>query len=347
MISVIMPTFNKSPYLRLTLASFMNQSYKNYELIVVDDGSGDDTSQVVQDYASKLNLTFIRQQNQGRSQARNCGIRASSGQHIVLVDDDCLVPPDYLKRYSELLTRYGDRYFIIGKISRVLTHWREGLPLSLQDMQKAGEVLGRIIPDERNGIALRSIVKEDEVVHQFDKTISTIDLGEEPHPDNPKNIDATKLYHFRFGWSYGTTANMGVAKAAALEAGLFDTRFSGWGMEDTAFCFGLWQNGLDMKYVHEAINYHQVHSRPPSRHDEFKANFKYFSDKYQQYLEPYIYDMAAKHYLDVFEAERFIRKLLLKKKMLSERRIISKKLKSRVLFHLYMYKIMRLRFNRR
>ena len=94
--SVVLPTHNKSRYLDLTLASYVKQVVGRYELVVVDDGSTDDTVQVVQRYADQLPLKFVQQGNAGRSAARNAGIRAATGDVIVFSDDDRIVPPSFV-----------------------------------------------------------------------------------------------------------------------------------------------------------------------------------------------------------------------------------------------------------
>ena len=85
-ISVILPTYNRSGVLKRAIDSVMEQSYKNFELIVVDDGSTDDTHHVLEQYGNKL--IYIQQQNRGVSAARNTGIRTSKGQYIAFIDSD-------------------------------------------------------------------------------------------------------------------------------------------------------------------------------------------------------------------------------------------------------------------
>lgn len=86
LISVILPTFNRAGVLPRAIDSVFDQSYKNVELIVVDDGSTDDTRQIMDKYGDKL--IYIKQANQGVSAARNTGIRAARGQYIAFIDSD-------------------------------------------------------------------------------------------------------------------------------------------------------------------------------------------------------------------------------------------------------------------
>src|SRR6185369_13357859 len=84
--SVVMPTYNKSPYLERTLASWVQQDYTDYELVLVDDGSADDTPQVIERYAPRLPLRTVRIANSGRSAARNRAIELATGDLIIFSD---------------------------------------------------------------------------------------------------------------------------------------------------------------------------------------------------------------------------------------------------------------------
>ena len=85
-VSVVVPTFNRGWILRDAVESVLNQNYADLELIVVDDGSTDDTLRILADYAGRL--TIIRQANQGVSAARNAGVRQASGELIAFLDSD-------------------------------------------------------------------------------------------------------------------------------------------------------------------------------------------------------------------------------------------------------------------
>ena len=77
-VSVIIPAYNGELYLGNAIASVFGQTYTDYELIVVDDGSTDDTAQVIKSYGDRVN--YIYQNNQGVAQARNTGLAVGAGQ---------------------------------------------------------------------------------------------------------------------------------------------------------------------------------------------------------------------------------------------------------------------------
>lgn len=95
-VSVIIPAFNASKSILRTLNSVFNQTYTNYEIVVVDDGSTDDTRSVIQPYLSKIR--YIYQQNQERSAARNTGIEAAEGEYIAFLDADDTWMPNKLEK---------------------------------------------------------------------------------------------------------------------------------------------------------------------------------------------------------------------------------------------------------
>lgn len=101
-VSVIIPNYNYACYLREAIDSALNQTYRNIEIIVVDDGSQDNSAEVLESYSDKIK--FIQQQNQGVSAARNVGFQASSGDYIAFLDaDDVWLPQKIEKQIKRFL----------------------------------------------------------------------------------------------------------------------------------------------------------------------------------------------------------------------------------------------------
>jgi GT2 family glycosyltransferase len=103
-VSVVIPAYNAANYIHSTVASVLAQTYHDYELIVVDDGSTDATREVLQVFGQQLK--YIYQKNQERSAARNTGIRAASGELIAFLDSDDLWHPEKLERQVVALDEY-------------------------------------------------------------------------------------------------------------------------------------------------------------------------------------------------------------------------------------------------
>lgn len=102
--SVIVPVYNVQKYLKRCLDSVLNQTYKNYEIILIDDGSTDCSGDICDQYEKKYNdVKVIHQENQGLSAARNCGLEAAKGEWIVFVDSDDWIEQDMLRTISEYM----------------------------------------------------------------------------------------------------------------------------------------------------------------------------------------------------------------------------------------------------
>ena len=113
--SVIIPLYNKAPYVRKALESVFAQTYTDYELIVVDDGSTDESANIAEAtlreckvYGVKCKGRIIRQANAGVSAARNNGVAASQGDYIAFLDADDWWEPTYLERMAQLIIDYPD-----------------------------------------------------------------------------------------------------------------------------------------------------------------------------------------------------------------------------------------------
>lgn len=98
LISIIIPLYNKEKYISECLLSLLDQTYPYTEIIIVDDGSNDDSLSVVRKISKDYNnVHIISQENGGRSSARNNGLNHVSGKYVVMVDADDVVEQDYLE----------------------------------------------------------------------------------------------------------------------------------------------------------------------------------------------------------------------------------------------------------
>jgi glycosyltransferase involved in cell wall biosynthesis len=109
--SIIIPLYNKAPYIRKALETVCAQTYRDYEIIVVNDGSTDDSAVVAESYlqhAEGICYTIISQDNAGVAAARNRGVKHASGQYMAFLDADDWWEPDYLARMAELIADYPE-----------------------------------------------------------------------------------------------------------------------------------------------------------------------------------------------------------------------------------------------
>ena len=138
LVSVIIPNYNYGRYLGGAIDSVLTQSYPNVELLVVDDGSNDESPEVVRRYAGRLR--WLSQPRQGVSAARNRGIQESRGELVAFLDSDDAWYPEKLARQVARLDRPA-----VGMVCCGMEH-----------VDEAGRVLGRSLPTQR-GRLLRDI----------------------------------------------------------------------------------------------------------------------------------------------------------------------------------------------
>lgn len=103
LVSVIIPCYNAAPYLAETIESALKQSYPQLEVIVVDDGSTDSSSQIIESFSHYANFVPLRQPNSGVSAARNMGIQQARGEFIAFLDADDWMYPDNISRKVDML----------------------------------------------------------------------------------------------------------------------------------------------------------------------------------------------------------------------------------------------------
>lgn len=106
LISVVLPVYNVAQYLQLSVDSVLQQDYDNFEIILVDDGSTDDSSSVCDDFAKRFgNVKVIHKENAGLGWARNTGLDNSQGEYVYFLDSDDTIQPDTLSRLVEILNQ--------------------------------------------------------------------------------------------------------------------------------------------------------------------------------------------------------------------------------------------------
>jgi glycosyltransferase involved in cell wall biosynthesis len=113
LVSVIIPCYRQAHFLGEAIESILSQTYPNFEIIVVDDGSPDNVHQVANRYS---NVRYIGQENQGRSAARNAGLLESKGSYLVFLDADDRLLPNALKTGVKYLDIYPKCALVYGHI---------------------------------------------------------------------------------------------------------------------------------------------------------------------------------------------------------------------------------------
>ena len=107
-ISVVIPVYNVEKYVGKCLLSLMEQTFRDFEVIAVNDGSTDDSGKILHHFADRYDrITVIDQKNMGMSQARNAGMKLARGEYLAFVDSDDYVAPTFLEELHDACVGYG------------------------------------------------------------------------------------------------------------------------------------------------------------------------------------------------------------------------------------------------
>ena len=131
LISVIIPIYNAEKYLTMSLEALQNQTYKNFEALMINDGSSDNSEKIAAEFAAKdARFKLFSQQNHGGSASRNKGLELAQGEYIAFLDNDDIYAPVYLevllKNMQEnnadmsccsYIKFYGDGNYIFDKLT--------------------------------------------------------------------------------------------------------------------------------------------------------------------------------------------------------------------------------------
>ncbi|WP_303690572.1 glycosyltransferase family 2 protein [Megamonas hypermegale] len=116
-ISIIVPVYNVEKYLKRCIESILNQTFKNFELLLLDDGSTDSSGSICDKYAKKDNRIIVKhKKNQGVSATRNLGIDIAKGEYITFVDSDDWIENDYLEKMYLKINEMNVPLLITGHI---------------------------------------------------------------------------------------------------------------------------------------------------------------------------------------------------------------------------------------
>jgi len=154
-VSVIIPTYNNEDTIAEAIESVLNQTYKNLEIIIIDDGSTDSTGVLVKKYLDKI--IYIKQKNQERASARNTGISKATGKFIAFLDADDLYLKNKIEHQTKLLRKNQD-FGMIYSNSYYLT--KEGL-IKTNYKGLSGKLYPRIVKYLNNFHTLNIMVRKD------------------------------------------------------------------------------------------------------------------------------------------------------------------------------------------
>ncbi len=142
-VSVIIPTYNRSHFLKRAIESVIAQTFQDWELVIVDDGSKDNTEEIVTSYLTDKRIRFIKQINQGPAAARNRGISETSAEYICFLDDDDWWLPEKLHRQILFMEAHPDSGLVYTRVRVV--RFADPTDDSIKTPPKLETTLGKIM----------------------------------------------------------------------------------------------------------------------------------------------------------------------------------------------------------
>ena len=113
-ISIVIPLYNKGPYIKTSIDSVLNQTYDDYEVVIVDDGSTDNSVEVIKNSFTSEKIRIIQKENGGPSSARNRGIQEAKGKWVLLLDADDILLPKALEIFDNKILGHPDIKYFVG-----------------------------------------------------------------------------------------------------------------------------------------------------------------------------------------------------------------------------------------
>ncbi len=222
LVSVIVPTYNRRETIRAAIASVQRQTFQDWELIVVDDGSTDGTADLIE--GSDPRLVVIRQENQGVNGARNTAMLRARGRYIAFLDSDDEWLPHHLELSVSFFRAYPQEDFLSGEfcedgspegtapfLHTALTHWYP--PLA----ERTGSSLLKLPPGEADPYL--KVFARVEAVGAWGRDI----VARTPYRD-VRLYRGSVFEHMRFGFLFALQPTV-LTRRAREAVGLFDTRY--------------------------------------------------------------------------------------------------------------------------
>ncbi|GAB4459308.1 MAG: hypothetical protein OHK0029_21720 [Armatimonadaceae bacterium] len=171
-ISVVISTYNRSRVMLETLDSVLQQTYRDFEVVVVSDGSTDDTAAVLKPYVERGQIRFREQENQGPAATRNTGLAEATGKYICFLDDDDLWSPDKLAWQVEAWKRAPDDCVLVYGYCIWFGEGLEPTPAP-ETIQPSGKVFKEFCYKNRIASAGQTMIRTDiaREIGGFDTTL--------------------------------------------------------------------------------------------------------------------------------------------------------------------------------
>lgn len=272
-VSFIIPTYNKLSRLVLTMESLMRQTYpaKLMEVVLIDDGSTDGTDEYIRNQIFPFEFHYISQPNGGRSKARNCGIKMAQHELLIFIDDDMLLPPNFVRNHIDIQMQQS--YVTHGKIMNLpyMKFFQDptrGIYYD-KDTQRATNILSE-----------QCITLKDISERFYEKIVCRAKITAFEELVKLALFDNSDRY-MPWHWIGFCGGNVCVPKQWIVEMEGFDELFGTcWGCEDLELGYRLHTFGRPFMYAVDAVAYHISHYRW-NYAAQHVINTKYFYEKHQ------------------------------------------------------------------
>ena len=269
--SLVIPTRNRARVLARTLAALRHQTEPDFEVVVADDGSDDDTPEVVRTWGAHLDLRYLRRAHRGIAAARSAAMRAARGAVLIQTDDDRIAAPGFV---AEHVAAHADgRWLVAGTQRAVLAEWSAAAELPATAV--AAVVARTPAVAARLAAPQAELVSPAELTDDLAGPLATFGVDEPWWQRHAAPLVARygpTLDGYAFPWAAAVGGNTSVPADLAAQVDYLDEQFVGWGLEDADFHYRLCQAGARVKLIDGGTNYHQLHRRGPELGREWLAN---------------------------------------------------------------------------
>lgn len=141
--SIIIPVYNRPEEVDELLESLSKQTYLDFEVLLIEDGSTEKCNLVAEKYKDDINIRYYYKENSGRSETRNYGMEKAEGDYFVFFDSDCVIPPFYFEKIKKTLdSNYTDSYGGPDKADESFTDLQKAISFSMTSFLTTGGIRG-------------------------------------------------------------------------------------------------------------------------------------------------------------------------------------------------------------
>jgi glycosyltransferase involved in cell wall biosynthesis len=143
-ISFIIPVFNRPNEIKELLESFTKlSSRKDFEIVIIEDGSTNDCQGVIKDFNNQLSISYYKKDNTGPGDSRNYGMKKAKGNYFIILDSDCLLPEDYMQHVIyNLKNNYVDCFGGVDGSHESFSDYQKAVNFSMTSFLTTGGIRG-------------------------------------------------------------------------------------------------------------------------------------------------------------------------------------------------------------